>query len=45
MLQVNPVAAQIAPFGRYGRSPAGGRLADHIGGSARVLTNLLPHSA
>jgi len=32
-----PVAAQIGPFGRYGRSPAGGRLDDHNGGSARVL--------
>jgi hypothetical protein len=29
MLQVNPVAPQIVPFGRYGRSPARGRHADH----------------
>ena len=27
-----PVATQIVPFGRYGRSPAGGRHAAHIGG-------------
>src|SRR5262249_56718200 len=30
-----PVAAHIAPFCRFGRSPAGDRLADHNGGGGR----------
>jgi len=36
---------QNDPFGRGDESHPGSRVADHIGGSARVLPDLVHHSA